>query len=290
MLTGAQKLHDILRSNVLFSVFSRAYEFPRRLKRQNRTGWTFKKEADIFEAVVGGLHLDSANVPGGLIAMQKWFDVLIEPWIDWTLSRMNMNLVSSFMTYNKIPLEPRKPSRALVHVPTGARARSTSPRRKIAPASSSRVVRPRVKPRENPTIGGWHTALGMDDQLRAGAAERRWARIKSLEQYQTFDRQGPGRDRPALGYRIDGQGHDGQGHGMNGQSQGLQDSHSVALIVPEQHLYRAPVYSGDPGYARDRTRLPDLRVRRPPPVPSRPLVDYTDLVDQRQADREQSLD
>lgn len=296
MLTDDQKLHDILRSNMLFSVFSRAYEFPGQLKQKQGpvkpSGFyepAFKKEADIFEAVVGGLHLDSAAVPGGAIAIQKWFDILIEPWIDWTLTRMNSNLKSSFMTYNRIPLEPRKPSKALAHAPPGSRARAGSPRRKIAVASSSRIARRAAKkaPRHS-TIGGWPGAPeGMNvDAMHAGAEERRWARIQRLEDYQTFEVQTPRGDRPAPEHTVDG-----QGHGMHRQSQGLRvhNASSMALMDSEQNRHRNSVYRGDPGYSRDHTRLPDLRVRRPapPPVPYRPLVDYTDLVGQRPVEREQ---
>jgi len=277
ILTDGQKLHDILRSNMLFSVFSRAYGLSRRLKQKNEVGgfgWTFKKEADIFEAVVGGLHLDSAAAPGGWITMQKWFDVLIEPWIDWTLSRLNVNSKSSMMTYNHIPLD-RKPSNALVHGSAASRARSASPRRKIAPVGKNR--RGKHAARQNQTVGGWPTAAEeMNiDAIDAGAQERRWARIQSLEHYQSFDIQRPGHCRPAPEHMED------EPRGMHGPSHGLQlyNTRSMALIGPMQDSHAAPVYPGDPSYSRDRTRLPDLRVRRipHPPVPNRPLLDYTDL-------------
>jgi hypothetical protein len=92
--------------NALFRCFSRAYEFPSQLlSGRNRTRLDEKTEADIFEAVVGGLFEDSAYEDGGWIELQNWFDVLIEPWIDWLIARSSASQRQRFITYNRAPLQ-----------------------------------------------------------------------------------------------------------------------------------------------------------------------------------------
>lgn len=107
-----QRLHDILRSNALFSAFSRAYEFPDKLLREHgrKEALGFKVEADIFEAAVGGLFQDGAGEERGWIQLQAWFDVLIEPWIDWTIARLDPNLRDSYLTFNRVPLDKKSQS------------------------------------------------------------------------------------------------------------------------------------------------------------------------------------
>ncbi|KAI5786158.1 hypothetical protein FPQ18DRAFT_78019 [Pyronema domesticum] len=103
---GMTTFGEILNMNALFRCFSRAYEFPSQLLiGRNRTRLDEKEEADIFEAVVGGLFEDSAYEDRGWIELQNWFDVLIEPWIDWLIARSSASQRQRFITYNRTPLQ-----------------------------------------------------------------------------------------------------------------------------------------------------------------------------------------
>ncbi|KAI5812902.1 hypothetical protein BZA77DRAFT_296549 [Pyronema omphalodes] len=103
---GMTTFGEILNMNSLFRCFSRAYEFPSQLlSGKNKTKLDEKTEADIFEAVVGGLFEDSAYEEGGWIELQNWFDVLIEPWIDWLIARSSPSQRQKFITYNRAPLQ-----------------------------------------------------------------------------------------------------------------------------------------------------------------------------------------
>ena len=46
----------------------------------------------------------------GWIALQSWFEVQIEPWIDWTIARHDPKLRDQWQTFNRMQLEKRSQS------------------------------------------------------------------------------------------------------------------------------------------------------------------------------------
>jgi hypothetical protein len=79
----------------------------------------FKEEADIFEAVIGGLYEDCNGDDAGWKTLQQWFDRLAIPWVDWFMEKLDGWRKDKFLTFNRIPLANKKKRKILV--PTGPR-------------------------------------------------------------------------------------------------------------------------------------------------------------------------
>ncbi|KAF8539007.1 hypothetical protein BDD12DRAFT_118248 [Trichophaea hybrida] len=207
------RLHDILRSNALFSSFSRAYEFPDKLLREKEAQGPmgFKVEADIFEAAVGGLFEDGAGEERGWIQLQTWFEVLIEPWIDWTIARLDPALRDSYLTFNRVPLDKKsqsplnpkglvlpkitrrdrkilKPTTPLTRSRKGAKflppkppKPPKQPKKKKPKLSKARNLVPYVPPQMAvQQYAAPNMAMVNAEQPHAGSAERRWEHLASI--------------------------------------------------------------------------------------------------------------
>ncbi|KAI5779134.1 hypothetical protein EDC01DRAFT_634269 [Geopyxis carbonaria] len=141
--TGMSYLHCILRCNKLFSVFSTAYNLPARaeeLQAQHNMPTKItdpKKQADIFEAAIGGLYEDGAETPGGWITLQTWFDALIEPWVDWLFGMLHPDHRARFTTFNKMCLDDDSGASRRSRLPLPPRGAPWRGRRKVTPTPRS---------------------------------------------------------------------------------------------------------------------------------------------------------
>ena len=103
----------------------------------------------------------------GWIALQSWFEVLIEPWIDWTIARHDLQLCDQLLTFNRIPFDTRSQS------PLNPLSLPKSPQRKVLKAMVARG--PKTPPPKSEVVAptSWQEPW-------AGAAERRQERLASI--------------------------------------------------------------------------------------------------------------
>ena len=103
----------------------------------------------------------------GWIALQSWFEVLIEPWIDWTIARHDLPLCDQLLTFNRIPFDTRSQS------PLNPLSLPKSPQRKVLKAMGARG-------RKTPPPKSEVVAPTSWQEPRAGAAVRRQGRLASV--------------------------------------------------------------------------------------------------------------
>lgn len=83
---------------------------------------SMKVEADVFEAVVGGLYQDGCHSARGYTELQVWFDTLIEPWIDYQIAYVvKPGALKGLLNLNYIPLDtdPIKDARRRIEAGDG---------------------------------------------------------------------------------------------------------------------------------------------------------------------------